>query len=240
MGISSLDTDVQIAPWEVIFLKTLSLKDCRNANCFCSFHFKELLFIIPRNSPQQTTIRLKINGDDILDLNHCLPALNNCSNSSCKGLNRFFISFLSFPHFTSYLSSSLLDWLLVPYNSESLSVLLALPTLPLGPWDLPHPKQAFALNTDRPQGEELFRQDLGNLEVGWSGFRPVSSWDSCSWLWGNTQGRQPQVQEVPSALPAKWSHQEWRSYHCSLVSSREFPSVPWNDVLTARPSFEAL
>lgn len=52
------------------------------------------------HNPQQTTIRLEINGDDILDLNYRLHALNNCSHSSCKGLTdfsrHFFLSF-SFP-----------------------------------------------------------------------------------------------------------------------------------------------
>lgn len=110
MGISSLDTVVQIAPQEVVFPKALSLKDDRNANCSCSFHFKELLFLILRNSPQQTTVRLKINGDDILDPNYCLRALNNCSHPSWKGRADFSLrSFLALLRFVSYLLSPPLD-----------------------------------------------------------------------------------------------------------------------------------
>lgn len=51
VGISSSDSDAQISPRKGIFLKTLLLKECGNVNCFCSFHFKKILFIIPRNSP---------------------------------------------------------------------------------------------------------------------------------------------------------------------------------------------
>lgn len=63
---------------------------------FAEFPFQEAVIHNPqRTLPSQATIKLRIDGGDILDLNYCLPGLNNYPALSVQGTFKFFTSFLA-------------------------------------------------------------------------------------------------------------------------------------------------
>lgn len=71
---------------------------------FTEFSFQEaVIHNLQRTLPSQTTIKLRLDGGDSLNLKYCLHSLSNYSAMSVQGTFKLFTSFLA------YLSSLPLD-----------------------------------------------------------------------------------------------------------------------------------